>query len=58
MIFIIDSVDKLSFKKAAEELYELMALRSPKEILVFCNKQDLPFAKKIMIIESDLSTEM
>ena len=58
MIFLIDSFDKLSFKKAAEELYEIMALRDPKEILIFCNKQDLPFAKKILMIESELSTEM
>ena len=58
MIFLIDSTDKLSFKKAAEELYEFMALRNPKEILIFCNKQDQPFAKKILMIESELSTEM
>lgn len=58
MVFILDSTDKLAFKKAAEELYELMALRQPKELLIFCNKQDLPFAKKIMMIESELSTEM
>jgi signal recognition particle receptor subunit beta len=58
MIFLIDSTDKTSFKKAAEELYELMAVRMPKEILVFCNKQDLPFAKRILMIESELSTEM
>jgi signal recognition particle receptor subunit beta len=58
MIFLIDSTDKLSFKKAAEELYDLMSIRQPKEILIFCNKQDLPFAKKILMIESELSTEM
>lgn len=58
MIFMLDSTDKLAFKKAAEELYELMALRQPKHLLIFCNKQDLPFAKKIMMIESELSTEM
>jgi signal recognition particle receptor subunit beta len=58
MVFLLDSTDKQAFKKAAEELYELMALRAPREILVFCNKQDLPFAKKILMIESELSTEM
>lgn len=58
MIFMLDSTDKQSFKKAAEELYELMSLRYPKEILIFCNKQDQPFAKKILMIESELSTEM
>lgn len=58
MVFLIDSTDKSSFKKAAEELYDLMALRQPKQLLIFCNKQDLPFAKKILMIESELSTEM
>jgi signal recognition particle receptor subunit beta len=58
VVFMIDSFDKNSFKSCAESLYELLATHMRGNILVFCNKQDIPFAKKPMIIESELSTEM
>lgn len=58
VIFMIDSFDKTSFKSCAENLYELLSTHDAGNILVFCNKQDIPFAKKPMIIESELSTEM
>ena len=57
-ILVIDSNDKASFKLAAEKLYDLLLMKVPKQILIFCNKQDLPMAKNTLIIESDLSTEV
>ena len=58
VILLIDSNDKQSFKAAAEKLYDLLLLKLPKQILIFCNKQDIQMAKSTLIIESDLSTEM
>ena len=57
-ILIVDANDRSSFKAAAEQLYDLFATRKPKEILIFCNKQDLPMAKKSLMVESEISTEM
>lgn len=58
VVMLIDSSDKPSFKAAARQLYGIIELKSPKNILIFCNKQDLPLAKKTLLVESDLSTEM
>ena len=58
VVLLVDSTDKPSFKRAAEILYEILGSGQPTNILVFCNKQDQQFAKKTLIIESDLSTEI
>lgn len=58
LIMLVDSVDKSSFKKAAEDLYGILSTHNPKRLMIFCNKQDQPFAKKTLMVESELSTEM
>ncbi|CAG9320169.1 unnamed protein product [Blepharisma stoltei] len=58
LIMLIDSTDKPSFKKAAEDLFEIFSTHNPKQVLIFCNKQDQPLAKKTLMIESELSTEI
>ncbi len=58
IIFMVDASDKESFRAAADGLYPLLAGKSAPRILVFCNKQDKPGAKKVIMVESELSTAM
>jgi signal recognition particle receptor subunit beta len=62
VVFLVDSSDKSTFKEAAKLLYDLLkeARTTGKRLclLVFCNKQDKPFSKKSLMVESELSTEL
>lgn len=62
VVFLVDSSDKSTFKDAAKLLYDLLtsAKSSARRLsmLILCNKQDKPFSKKSLIVESELSTEM
>ena len=58
VVFLVDASDKESFRTAADGLYPLLANKVTPRILVFCNKQDKPGAKKLIMVESELSTAM
>jgi len=58
IIFMVDASDKESFRAAADGLYPLLVGQAAPRILVFCNKQDKPGAKKVIMVESELSTAM
>mmetsp|Transcript_1061 Transcript_1061/g.2597 ORF Transcript_1061/g.2597 Transcript_1061/m.2597 type:complete len:225 (+) Transcript_1061:2334-3008(+) len=62
VVFLVDSSDKSTFKDAAKLLDDLlttaMIAGKPLSLLIFCNKQDKPFSKKSLMVESELSTEI
>ena len=58
VLFLVDASNKDSFKAAADGLYALLEAKATPRVLVFCNKQDKPGAKKILMVESELSTAM
>ena len=62
VILILDAKDKTKFGEAAEILFDLLnevdVFNAGIPILVACNKQDLPFAKKAIQVERELAQEI
>mmetsp|Transcript_24690 Transcript_24690/g.21922 ORF Transcript_24690/g.21922 Transcript_24690/m.21922 type:complete len:263 (-) Transcript_24690:25-813(-) len=63
IILLVDSKDNASITSAVEVLYELLnncrvVFEDKLPILIVCNKQDLPSAKKATTVEIDLEKEM
>ena len=56
VIFVVDSNDGGRFDEVSKELHSLMAEDELREaiVLILCNKQDLPHAEKVQIINEKL----
>ena len=56
VIFVVDSNDGGRFEEVSKELHSLMAEDELREaiVLILCNKQDLPHAEKVQIINKKL----
>ena len=61
LILMVDSSDKKSFPEAASYLYDVINAEHFNEtlkVIIACNKNDLPLARSVQIVESELAQEM
>ena len=62
IVLVIDSKDKEKLPEAAAILYDVLSdieiVTGNIPVLVACNKQDVVFAKRAIIIERDLQQEI